>query len=518
MAVKVGQSQTDIRFMSAKLTSASFELGVRPAPRSQPAASDLKKRFNIVVIGDFSGRHNRAVSEPVASRKLVPVDCDNLESAFARLGAGLKLSESTAGGPGAELAFAAMEDFHPDKLLTRAEPLARLFEARRLLLDPSTSEQGKAALQAYLGAAIGAPPAQSSAAAPAQAESDQDTLGRLLGGAAPAKAGPPTAASPVETFIRQVVAPHVAPAPASWQQGALDAVNLELAGKLRALLHHPDFQSLEAAWRGADLLVRHNEAVDRVAIFLLDVSAPELQAELLGPERGSPSPLFRLLREHNVSVIIGNLAFGQTADDLRALGRLAEFAADLRAPFIATASPSLVNCDSFGRHADPDDWKTALPSGADEAWQSLRGQPSAGHVGLVAPRFLLRQPYGKSGDPIDSFPFEELPGEAAHESFLWGHPAILCGCLLADAFEDEDAEFDPPACGEVGDMPVHKFTEEGETVIKPYAEAWLTERAAARIAARGIMAVLSRKDYNSVRLPGLYSIARSQDALPFRLD
>ena len=67
-------------------------------------------------------------------------------------------------------------------------------------------------------------------------------------------------------------------------------------------------------------------------------------------------------------------------------------------------------------------------------------------------------------------------------------------------------------------MPVHKFPEAGETTIQAYGEAWLTERAADRLAARGIMAVLSRKDYNSVRLPGIHSIAVSGEALAFRQD
>jgi len=501
--------------MPAKLASATFELGVRPAPRSQSDAGESTKRFNICVIGDFAGRHNRRVTESFAARAPTRVDCDNLESVLARLGARLQLPDSIPGGPVIELSFAAMEDLHPDKLLSRAAPLAKLFEARRLLLDPSTAEQGKAALQACLGAAREVPPVQSPTAGAAQAESDQQTLGRLLGGAAPAEIKP-VAASPVEEFIRQIVTPHVAPASTPWQQGALDAASFELAGRLRELLHHPDFQSLEAAWRGVDFLIRHIEAVDRVAVFLLDLSAEELQAEALIEQPIPQSQLFRLLRNRNVSAMIGNFTFGQTMEDLRTLGRMAELAAELRAPFIATASPNLMNCDSLGRHPDPDDWKFNLLPEVEAAWQALRGQTSARYIGLVAPRFLLRQPYGKSSDRIESFPFEELPGEAAHESFLWGHSGILCGCLLAEAFQDEDADFELPAWGEVGDMPVHKFTEQGETMVKPYAEAWLTDRAADRLAARGIMAVLSRKDHNSVRLPGINSIALSGEALAFR--
>src|SRR5262249_28353216 len=198
---------------------------------------------------------------------------------------------------------------------------------------------------------------------------------------------------------------------------------------------------------------------------------------------GEVPPLLRLLRERKVSFITANFVFGRAAADVQTLGKFAGLAAQLGAPFIATADPRLVGCDSFGLHPDPDDCKTPLAPHAPAAWQALRRMPEADHVALAAPRFLLRQPYGKSGEAIESFPFEELPGEAAHENFLWGHPAMLCAVLLVDAIQSQldDDEAEAPAGGEVDDLPMHKFTSGGETVIEPYAEAWLTERAAVRL-------------------------------------
>jgi type VI secretion system protein ImpC len=508
-------------FMCAKLSSASFEFGIRPEGQPTGAARGSQKRFHIAVLGDFTGRANRGLTEPPAARKLVPVDCDNFEQAFARLGARLKLPAAATGAL-MDLEFASVDHFHPDELLSRAAPLAQLFAARRLLLDPSTAEQGRAALQSYLGAAVAAPAAQPAPAASAGTESDDQTLGRLLGGkpSAPSAAAQPAALSPVAQFIRQAVAPHVSPAAAPWQQGALAAADLELAQKLRALLHHPDFQSLEAAWRGVNFLLRHLEAVEEIGVLLLDVSQHELAAELQGGEPAGQLPLLRLLRDRKIALIIGNYSFGQSAADLRVLSRLGEIAGELSAPFLAGAAPLLVGCDSFAAHPDPDDWTTELPPDAEAAWQALREAPQAEYVGLAAPRFLLRQPYGRSGEPIESFPFEELPGVAAHEDFLWGPPAVLCASVLNESFAnqlaDEETEFVVPDCGELGDLPAHKFKEDGEVAIKPYGEAWLTERAADRITARGIMPLLSRKDYNSIRVPSLHSVALPPGKLPVR--
>ena len=127
-------------------------------------------------------------------------------------------------------------------------------------------------------------------------------------------------------------------------------------------------------------------------------------------------------------------------------------------------------------------------------------------VGLALPRFLLRQPYGKDSDPIESFPFEELPGDPPHEGYLWGNPAILGGYLLAAAFQAEGWEMQTSSYGEVGDLPVLKFRQDGEVMVKPCAEAWLSDRAGEAISKRGLTPILSVKGRDMVRLAGLQSL------------
>jgi type VI secretion system protein ImpC len=501
--------------MPSKLSSSSFELAIRPGPQSQAAERDPQGRFNIVVLGDSTGRANRGVIQPLNNRKLLAVDVDNFGSVFAQLRATLKLTGSGIPEGGGELTFTSLDDFHPDKLLVKVPSLTNLAEARRLVLNPATAERGKALLQAYLGAAIAAPVTQTATPTSPMRESDDDTMARLLGGTPPPTDKPAAPPSQLEQFFRQVVAPHVSSAPGAWQAVAVAAAEMELTARLNAILHHPDFQALEAMWRGVDLLVRRIESSEQIGLLVLDASLAELQADFATQTQAEPSTLFRLLRDRQPRLLVGNYTFGQTADDLFTLGKLVDIAARLSAPLVATAAPHLVGCDSAALHPDPDDWKVRLPADLAEHWEALRQSPSAHHVGLAWPRFMLRQPYGPAGEPIQTFPFEELPGEPAHAAFLWGHPAVLCAGIAIDAIQAGDAELREFTGGEINDLPVHKFTEDGEVVVKPYAEAWLTDRAVERILSRSVIPVVSVKNQNTIQLNQLRSIALEQIRLSF---
>ena len=504
--------------MPSKISSISFDFAVRPGQQSQSSERDPQGRFNIVVMGDFTGRANRGVVEPLTMRKLLTVDVDNFTRVFAQLGAKLKLTGAGIPDNAVELTFTSLDDFHPDRLLASVPSLAELADARRLMLSPATAEQGKTALQTILGAAITPPTSQPSSTTSAVTspapESDDDTMSRLLGGTPPAAKQSPAPSSQVEQFIRQVVAPHISPAPGAWLTGALAAAEMELTSRLNAILHHPDFQALEAAWRCVDLLVRRIESSEEIGVLLLDASLVELQADLAAHE-AEQSALFRLLRDRKPRLLVGNYIFGETTDDLRTLGKLAEISTKLSAPFVAAAAPQLVGCDSFALHPDPDDWKLKLSADVAEMWEMLRKSLHAGNVGLAAPRFMVRQPYGKTGDPIESFPFEELPGKPAHESFLWGHSAVLCACVAIDALQSGDTELAEFSGGEISDLPVHKFDDDGEKTVKPYAEAWLSDRAVARMLDHGVMPVVPVKNQNAIQLNHLRAIAREPIALSF---
>ncbi len=502
--------------MSDKFSFGKIQFDVSIAPSGAAKRRDPEAPFNLAVVGDFSGRSQRGVAEPVGPRRIWRVDCDNFDEVMGKLGARLGLWLSQKAGDAIELPFQSIEDFHPDRLLKQAAPLADLLERRKRLLNPSTRAAAAAELQAVLASKAG--PAKPQAGPPPTTESNDDTLARLLGGAPQTAVSGPKSGAGIERMIQNIVAPSIV-APASAQETALlSMVDLELTNMLRSMLHHPDFQELEAAWRGIDLLVRNFGAEENLKIYLADISKKELAADLQANESLEASGICRLIMraadEQPWTFWLGQYTFSNNLADIEMLGRLAKISSRTRAPFLSGGSPHLAGCDAFNAHPDPDDWKEPIPAEVSQAWNALRKLPEASFLGLALPRFMLRQPYGKESDPIDAFPFEELSAEAAHESYLWGNASVLCGYVLAGAFQAEGWEMKASGYGEVGELPVYTFEEDGETKAKPCAEAWLNERAGSVMIGKGLMPVLSIRGRDAVRVAAIQSVAGG--ALPLR--
>ncbi len=496
--------------MPGNFSSIGFEMAVRSGPQQRSSQLEADECFTLVVLGDFTGRASRGIVEPLHHSRLRQMDVDTYARVLAQFGARLQLSDAAFPGGTLELAFTSMDDWHPDRMLAQIPWLACLNEARALLLNPATADRGRAALEVCLGSSNTEPPTSpATAAAP---ETDEDMFARLMGGDLPPRTAP-APASGLNALIQQAIAPHVTAAPAAWQSGALAAAEMELIHRLRSILQHPDFQALEAVWRGVDMLIHRIESYDEISLLVLDASLAELQADLAAQPRAEEGVLFRLLRDRRPRLLVGNFTFGQTADDLRTLGSLAELAVGLSAAFVASATPALVGCDSFARHPDPDDWRFDLNGEAASVWAALRDSPHASYIGLTAPRFLTRLPYGKVGNPIDTFSFEELPADPPHEGFLWGHSSLLIASAVIDAIQSGDPELAEFTGGEIGELPIHPYTEDGEKVVKCHAEAWLTDRALEYILRAGVIPIAPIKNSDTIRLNHLCSIAHGPTAL-----
>jgi type VI secretion system protein ImpC len=455
------------------------------------SASDRRNSpepLRIAILGDFGGQPGDAESK---SSGALPVDCDNFDEVFARFGVTLDLPPSEKRPWEIKVKFRKLEDFHPEQLLLRLNSLAKLDELRAKLGQPATMDAAAKELQEILK--IGALPAEKTSP-PVSQESTEEMLARLLQKPAsePAKASSP--AGLANRLIQQIVGPNVASTHP--QQSQLVALTqAELATRLKAVLHDSDFQALEATWRGLDFLVRN--ITEEVKVSVINIGKNEL-AEMLAVEDFAKSKIYKQLEKIRPAVVLGIYTFGP--EDHALLMKIARLAQANRISFVAGASPHLVGCDSFGTQPDPDDWKEGS---SDEltGFETLRRTPEAARLGLAMPRFLLRQPYGKGSDPIEAFPFEEMSAKPGHESYLWGNPAFLCGLLMADAFAAQDSDLeDLGGGGEIGGLPIHKFTSEGETQVKPCAEAWLGERAAAAILRHGIMPVLSVQGRDAVQV------------------
>jgi type VI secretion system protein ImpC len=474
----------------------------RPArvPKPEPDAP-----FRILVIGDFSGRENRHVVKPLSGRQPVSIDTDNFDDVLSAMQAELKLPDSAEAGKSVDLSFSKMEDFHPDRLFELVSVFGAARQLRGRLLNPATFE---AAARELGGATASGPAASSSSPAspPTEEESESETLQRLLGkGRGPTQpAAPATGGVDVNAFIKNIVAPHVIP-DTKPQQAALTAVVDDAIGKqMRGILHHPDLQALESAWRGLDFLVRNLELNESLQAYVLDATREELGQDLAADDL-SHTAAYNLFVEQTVgtpggqpwATVVGNYTFEQTCADADLLARMGAIADRAGAPFIAAAGSNFLDARGVGRTASDAD---------KEAWESLRRLPTAAWLGLALPRFLLRLPYGKNTDAIDRFDFEENPVPPKHDCYLWGNPALGCAWLLGQSFAQSGWEFSPGDNLEMGGLPLHVYKEDGESKMTPCAEVWLSDTDYEGLLGRGLMPFFSIRGRDAVRLARFQSI------------
>jgi type VI secretion system protein ImpC len=505
-------------------TSASGEvnLDVRAARTKTGDAADSGDPFRILILGDFSGRARRgesATGAKLAARKPALVDRDNFDDVLAKFGVELVLP---LGDTGQTLRFADLDDFHPDRIFERVALFQRLREARQRLSDPTTF----AAVAAELGITRGGeasvrpsePPARSEAPLPDVSQmASRSLLEDAIGATEGRVRGDPPVRRPddLAAFIQRAVAPHVVARANPRQAELLGVADQATSAQMRALLHLPDFKALEAAWRAVSFVVRRVETDASLKLYLLDISKAELAADQASADDLTPTGTYKLLVEQAVktpgaepwAVIAGNFTFERTPDDIRLLSRLAKIAAAAGAPFIADAKPEFLGCAFAQDLQEPGTWKDLSGSGETRAWEALRRLPEASYLGLALPRFLLRLPYGKETDAVQHFAFEEMIEPPAHDDYLWGSPALLCVCLLAQSFAEDRWAMTPDSSLEIDGLPLHVYEENGESVAQPCAETLMSENAAMRILEAGLMPVASLKHTDAVRLVRFQSIA-----------
>jgi type VI secretion system protein ImpC len=482
-----------------------IETGERSQPVERP---DSETPFRIAVLGDFSGRENRAVLDArLQGRKPVLVDRDNFENVMARLAPELHLPLGGPSGPRIPVRFRDLDDFHPDHLYENLKIFQALRDTRDRLNDRATFDAAAAEVRSW--ASVVKDPAPASAPAPAPGSGISGLSARELFEqslkATESRTSSPRPARALDDFqavLRDIVAPYVEPKPDPQRPELVAQVDQAISGQMRALLHHPDFQALEAAWRGLFFLVRRLPTDVDLKIYLLDIAKPELAADLVAT--------FELLVE-NVpgaepwTVLAGNYTFDQSADDAQLLARMAAVARHAGAPFLASASTHLIGCDSLDTTPAPRQWR--LDKATLEAWDAVRRLQQAGWLGLALPRFLMRLPYGKQTILAETFAFEEFTTAPSHEDYLWANPAFACACLLAEAFAESGWDMRPGEISEINGLPAHVYRADGESHLKPCAEALLSEDAAEAILDRGLMPLVSVKGTDAIRLVRFQSVA-----------
>lgn len=469
--------------------------------------------FGLVVLGDFSGRANRGELETgaaLATRKPRRIDVDNVDDVLASMDLKLALPIGDEGAA-VEVAISSIDDFHPNELYENVALFSKLAGFRQHLENSATFQGLAGQMQAWGDSAPTdghrrRPKPRGTAIPNAKLSDFQRLTGASTATATDASVG---------ELIKQIVRPHIKPNATAEQAETLATLDASLTAAMRRLLHHPDFQTLEALWRTIDLLVRELETDQNLQVILYDVTAEEVAADLSSTDNLEETGLYQLLVEQPAldgrttppSAIVGNYRFEQTPPHAELLGRMAKIAAAAQAPFIAN-----IGVEAFEKKK-PEEIHPLVT----ESWDALRGLPEACYLGLATPRFMLRWPYGARTEPIDPFPFEEFTAHFGLKGFLWGNSSNLAGLMLARTFQEQG--MGGMQLGSImvqGDLPVYYYVDQdGDQIALPCTEKIASEAAAAHIASQGFIPVVWMRGRPEVRLGNLCGLNRSPLAGPW---
>lgn len=469
-------------------------------PPDAPVIGQAERgRFRIAVFGDFSGRavsDRTEDSNAIAERRAAKLDVDTVEDVIESFATKLVLPIGRD-GIGVEVPLDSYDDLHPDALYDNVEMFQSLSTLKQRLSTGSLADSAVQALQDW-GDKFDRPVSlpKRSAGTSVRADIRISDFQALIGGAARQKT------SQSEDLIARVVGPYVVQAPDAGIDAMQTAVDEALGGAMRLILHHPDFQALEAQWRSLDFLARNIETDEEVELVVFDISAGELAADLATNDDLSQSGLFRLLTRAcattgGFSAMFGLYEFEDTPPHAQLLGRLSRIAEHAGAPFVTALSNRSIDVALKDRHPL-----------AKRSWDQLAKLPSARYLGLAAPRFMLRQPYGRSSDPISAFKFDEFSRREGLRGFLWANPALLVAVLMARTYAEDGQAMKLGKVMSLGDIPFYWVNDRyGDQVALPCTERNLAVRGLEAVAKRRIMPVLWMKGRDQIRLGAFQSVA-----------
>ncbi len=226
----------------------------------------------------------------------------------------------------------------------------------------------------------------------------------------------------------------------------IEEIDQRLGRQLDEILHHQQFQTLEAAWRGLQFLIDHVEAGQNIQVHLLQATGNELLRDFEQSTDVQHSGYGRhvLGAAHGVDgqpplgVVIAVYELASTASDLFLRQELARVSALVNLPLIAGANPSLFdNADErwtdFSKLPLVLKLRSRFERPGNMRWISLGRRPEAQYLGLCLPRILVRCRYDADVDEVTSFAYDEQTSDR-HTEQTWGNAAFALGACLARSF------------------------------------------------------------------------------------
>ncbi len=292
-------------------------------------------------------------------------------------------------------------------------------------------------------------------------------------------------------------------------QKRIEELDHTLSLQINEVLHHPEFQTLEATWRGFNYLVSKTLTSSRLRIRVLNISKKDLLKDLERAPEFDQSTAFKLIYEEEYgtyggspySCLMGDYEFSNHPKDMELLTKMSQVAAAAHAPFLTAASPKLFNIDSFSDLGVPRDLSKVFESTEMREWRIFRDSEDSRYVVLTLPHILMRLPYGPETVRVEGMNFVEYVDGPNNKHFCWGNAAYALAERITNAF----ALYGWTAAirgveggGLVEGLPSYNFkTTDGDIALKCPTEVAITDRREKELSDLGFIGLChcKGKDY-----------------------
>jgi type VI secretion system protein ImpC len=299
-------------------------------------------------------------------------------------------------------------------------------------------------------------------------------------------------------------------------------IDRKLSDQLNLIMHHEDFQQIESAWRGLHHLVTNTETDEMLKIRVLNISKKELH-KTLKKYKGTAwdqSPVFKQIYEQEYGqfggepygCLVGDYYFDHSPPDIELLRSMAQIGASAHCPFLAAASPTVMQMESWQELSNPRDLTKIFTTAEYASWRSLRESEDSRYIGLAMPRFLARLPYGSRTDPVEEFDFEEETAAADSKKYLWANSAYAMAVNINRSFKIYgwcSRIRGIESGGAVEELPTHTFpTDDGGVDMKCPTEIAISDRREGELAKNGFMPLIHKKNADFAAFIGAQSLQK----------
>jgi len=298
------------------------------------------------------------------------------------------------------------------------------------------------------------------------------------------------------------------------------AIDAKLTEQVNKIIHHPDFQTMESAWRGLWYLVGNTSTGKDLKIRVMNITKDETR-KMLRQYRDAAwdqSPLFKKIYEAEFGQLGGqpfgaftcDYSFDHSGPDIEVMKGLSKIGAAAHCPFIASASSQLLGMQTWQELSNPRDLAKQFDATDYMAWRSFRDSNDSRYMALTMPRFLGRPLYGANTEPVEEFAFEEDIEGGKHDNYLWLNASYALATRITESFKTygwctriRGVE----SGGTVEDLPTALFpTDDGSMDAKCPTEIAISDRREAELSKAGIMALVHRKNTDQATFIGAQTL------------